>query len=248
LEDVAFALNGLFATIVTVIGLFYLDKKHKGTPKLQSLPMTNFYFSLVLALWGLALVHAGLAFFGVIYWIDHPEKNGYNFLQYLGFCKPVIAFFKYIPQLYLNKKRKSTAGWSIANILLDFTGGMLSFLQQLLNYYISGNFEIIRTNAPKLLLGCVSIVFDILFMIQHFCLYRDKEAGSVIKIDENDYLSSPKDSSPQIKSLMKRESSEYLVLDEGTPPKTTNKNYLNERDTPKRNQIYGSMDDNQTMV
>lgn len=35
----------------------------------------------------------------------------------------------------MNYKRKSTVGWSIGNIFLDFTGGILSMLQMILNAY-----------------------------------------------------------------------------------------------------------------
>jgi hypothetical protein len=36
---------------------------------------------------------------------------------------------KYIPQVVLNQRRQSTVGWSIWNVLLDFTGGTLSLVQ-----------------------------------------------------------------------------------------------------------------------
>jgi len=35
----------------------------------------------------------------------------------------------------MNYKRKSTSGWSIGNIFLDFTGGLLSILQMVINAY-----------------------------------------------------------------------------------------------------------------
>lgn len=38
----------------------------------------------------------------------------------------------------MNYRRKSTVGWSIGNILLDFTGGTLSMLQMILNAYNYG--------------------------------------------------------------------------------------------------------------
>lgn len=38
----------------------------------------------------------------------------------------------------MNYERKSTIGWSIGNVLLDFTGGWLSMLQMLLNAYNYG--------------------------------------------------------------------------------------------------------------
>lgn len=47
----------------------------------------------------------------------------------MGYFKLLISFLKYLPQFYWNYKRKSTKGWSIMNIMLDFTGGLFSFLQ-----------------------------------------------------------------------------------------------------------------------
>ena len=47
----------------------------------------------------------------------------------MGYFKLSISFLKYLPQFYWNYKRKSTVGWSIANIILDMTGGLLSFVQ-----------------------------------------------------------------------------------------------------------------------
>jgi len=51
----------------------------------------------------------------------------------------------------MNFRRKSTVGWSIGNILLDFTGGMLSMLQMFLIAYNTGmlieNFSTIVTKV-----------------------------------------------------------------------------------------------------
>lgn len=41
-------------------------------------------------------------------------------------------------QAWYNYRRKSTIGWSIGNILLDFTGGSLSLLQMFLDAYNHG--------------------------------------------------------------------------------------------------------------
>ena len=38
----------------------------------------------------------------------------------------------------MNFRRKSTVGWSIGNVLLDFTGGSLSILQMFLTSYNYG--------------------------------------------------------------------------------------------------------------
>ena len=34
------------------------------------------------------------------------------FIEYLSYIKLAITFIKYVPQVYLNYKRKSTVGWS----------------------------------------------------------------------------------------------------------------------------------------
>ena len=40
----------------------------------------------------------------------------------------------------MNFRRKSTEGWSIGNVLLDFTGGSFSLLQMFLLAYNNGTF------------------------------------------------------------------------------------------------------------
>ena len=52
-----------------------------------------------------------------------------DFLYYCSYVKLFITLVKYVPQAYLNYRRKSTHGWSIGNIILDFTGGILSIGQ-----------------------------------------------------------------------------------------------------------------------
>ena len=52
----------------------------------------------------------------------------------------------------MNFRRKSTVGWSIGNILLDFTGGILSMLQMFLIAYNTGtlteNFHTVVSASP----------------------------------------------------------------------------------------------------
>lgn len=41
----------------------------------------------------------------------------------------VTGILKYVPQVVLNARRRSTTGWTIWNVILDFTGGLLSVVQ-----------------------------------------------------------------------------------------------------------------------
>lgn len=90
-----------------------------------------------------------------------------------SYVKLLITIVKYVPQAWLNYKRKSTDGWRIEMILLDFTGGVLSFIQLLLDSSFAQDWSGVTGNPAKLLLSNVSIVFDLLFMVQHYVLYRD---------------------------------------------------------------------------
>ena len=104
-----------------------------------------------------------------------PFFNWLDYLYLLSYIKILISLIKYIPQVILNVRRQSTLGWSIWNIVLDFTGGILSDLQLVLDctfMYGGPNYAGITGNIAKFGLGFVSIIFDIIFMIQHYVLYK----------------------------------------------------------------------------
>lgn len=97
----------------------------------------------------------------------------------VGYVKLVVTVSKYVPQAWANYQRKSTAGWSIDQILLDFIGGVLSVAQLVIDSSMQSDWSGITGNPVKLGLGNVSIVFDIVFMVQHYLLYKG------IKIEED---------------------------------------------------------------
>jgi cystinosin len=70
-----------------------------------------------------------------------------------------------------NRRNRSTEGWSIWQILLDFTGGVLSIAQLVLDSALQGDWSGITGNPVKLALGNVSMVYDVIFMTQHYVLY-----------------------------------------------------------------------------
>ena len=105
-----------------------------------------------------------LAISSVIVWL--------NFLYYCSYVKLGITLIKYIPQAFMNFRRKSTVGWSIGNILLDFTGGTLSMLQMFLIAYNNDDWSSLFGDPTKFGLGFFSVAFDIFFMLQHYVFYR----------------------------------------------------------------------------
>ena len=58
-----------------------------------------------------------------------PAFTWCDFLTWASYIKLAVTAIKYVPQAYMNFLRKSTEGWSIGNVLLDFTGGSFSILQ-----------------------------------------------------------------------------------------------------------------------
>ena len=93
-------------------------------------------------------------------------------LYTLGYVKLICTFVKYIPQVVVNFNRQSTIGWSITQILFDITGGVLSLLQLIIDASFQGDWSGITGNSLKLGLSNISIAFDIIFIVQHFVLYR----------------------------------------------------------------------------
>jgi cystinosin len=114
---------------------------------------------LVAALLILAEYYAG--------WTEPSSR--WDAVAFLGYFKISISLIKYVPQVYWNWVRKSTSGWSIVNIVLDFTGGLFSFLQLILTR-IDGDPN--PLNLVKVALGLISMGFDVVFILQHYVWYR----------------------------------------------------------------------------
>lgn len=91
-----------------------------------------------------------------------------------------------MPQVLTNYRNRSTQGWSILQILLDFAGGVLSILQLGIDSYLQGDWSGVTGNPVKLMLGNVSIFFDVIFIVQHYCLYKGNNGQSLA--DEEDPL------------------------------------------------------------
>lgn len=87
---------------------------------------------------------------------------------------------RYIPQVLLNYKRQSTVGWNIWNVLLDFEGGILSVAQIVIDAVVCSDWSPIVGNPAKFALGCSSMAFDVIFMVQHYVLYDDQQDDSAL--------------------------------------------------------------------
>ena len=82
--------------------------------------------------------------------------------------KILCTLVKYMPQVYRNYQRKSTIGWSIEQILLDFAGSILSLSQLFVDASLQADWSGVMGNPVKFGLGNIGIFFDVIFMTQHY--------------------------------------------------------------------------------
>uniref|UniRef100_A0A6B2E6R5 Cystinosin homolog n=1 Tax=Phlebotomus kandelakii TaxID=1109342 RepID=A0A6B2E6R5_9DIPT len=160
-NDVVFSLHAAFATLVTISQCFIYERGDQRVSMVARGILGIFAVAFV--------VCAILAATSVFHWLD--------FLYACSYIKLTITLIKYVPQALMNYRRKSTVGWSIGNILLDFIGGILSMLQMILNAYNYDDWDSIFGDPTKFGLGLFSVCFDIVFIIQHYILYRDQHSG-----------------------------------------------------------------------
>ncbi|PYH87394.1 hypothetical protein BO71DRAFT_341139, partial [Aspergillus ellipticus CBS 707.79] len=106
----------------------------------------------------------------------------------VGNIKLFLTIIKYTPQAWLNYRRQSTQGFCMIAILMDFTGGMLSLVQLFIDTYLQNDWSGAAGNAPKLVLGNITILFDVILMFQHYVLYRRGGRAEGAKPSERDPL------------------------------------------------------------
>ena len=58
--------------------------------------------------------------------------------------------------------------------LLDFTGGSMDICQMVLQASNTADWSAFYGNPVKFSLGLISMLFDVIFIVQHYILYNDK--------------------------------------------------------------------------
>ena len=186
-NDVAFAIHALILSIITLVQTILLFQQQQPNNRLKLLPWTR-YFLLTLFVWTL------LSMLRVV--IVHTQHTQHThtpipFLLWHTFCqslswkiKIAITVVKYIPQLYHNYQRQSCQGWSVWQILLDAGGGIFSFTQE---YYYDNDMN----NIPKLTLGIISLLFDTLFLLQHYVWLWKNPMDDDLNLNDDAYVRLP---------------------------------------------------------
>ena len=111
-------------------------------------------------------------------------------------CQPLQNLVLML-QVWLNYKRQSTLGWNINQVLLDFSGGFFSVTQLCMEAFVKEDLSAITGDPVKFGLGLVSVIFDIMFMIQHYSLYRENNAKLIEEAPKARYTMVSPDQSRQ---------------------------------------------------
>ncbi|KAK2366328.1 cystinosin protein [Trifolium repens] len=167
LNDIAFSAHAVLLSAFTLYQIAIYDR---GNQKLSKMAAG---FTIIVFLTS-----------GVCVCISLPHHHWLWLISIFNVIQVALTIIKYIPQAVMNFMRKSTEGWSIGLVLLDFFGGVANFLQMIMQSIDQGSWKNIYGNIGKLLVAVVSILFDIIFICQHYCLYHPSkdnksEAASV---------------------------------------------------------------------
>lgn len=161
-NDLGFSLNATMATLITLSQcLIYGSRENRpSNATVRGVAVTV----AVTAFWASAIAlspeqpaHDGQ----ILKYIMSPL----TLIYFISYIKLGISLVKYIPQVIFNWQRKSTKGWNIWQVWLDFEGGLLSLGQLFLDAAVCSDWTPITGNPVKFGLGFVSMFFDVIFMV-----------------------------------------------------------------------------------
>ena len=189
-NDIAFAAHGLLLSAVTTSQYFHY-RAWGFAPSAGNKPsrfILGIFFGCVIGVVAVLFIVLG-----------SPERDStheavsswvwLDAIYAISYVKLIITLIKYTPQVIVNHRNRSTKGWSILQILLDFSGGILSIAQLGVDSYLQHDWSGVTGNPVKFALGNVSMIYDLVFMTQHYVLYRGAdgkpaEGDSLLGADE----------------------------------------------------------------
>ncbi|PON95241.1 Lysosomal cystine transporter [Trema orientale] len=156
-NDVAFSTHAVILTAITLLQIAIYERGGQTVSKIS--------LGIVSVVW----LAAGVCFF-----IALPNHSWLWLIGVFNSIQVFMTLIKYIPQAFMNFNRKSTDGFSIGNILLDFLGGVANYAQMAVQSIDQNSWVNFYGNIGKTLLSLISIFFDLLFMVQHYLLYPER--------------------------------------------------------------------------
>lgn len=154
-NDVVFGVHGAITCVIIVAQCLTYPR---GTQSVQPV-----VFVSCAAAWAAILSGAVLATRGTVSWL--------GYLNMCGGIKVAFSFVKYVPQVMSNFWRKSTIGFAATGMALDLVGGVFSLAQQSISAAVMHSAAPFSSNPAKTFLAVETLLFDVIFLFQHFFLY-----------------------------------------------------------------------------
>ncbi|KAL7449341.1 hypothetical protein ACHAWC_003170 [Mediolabrus comicus] len=179
-NDVAFAIHALIMASVTLsqVGVYDTFKSRPPSKRVIVIIFSTISFCVA---------------YVCFTWAVKGDVDFLGFLYVLGMVKLGVTIGKYVPQVLLNKQRKSTVGWNVKNqrkstvgwnvknVILDLTGGILSLIQLVGDCASMKDYSGLVGNPVKIVLSLVTIFFDVIFLLQHYVMYPDRSSYTILE-------------------------------------------------------------------
>ncbi|XP_016497443.2 cystinosin homolog [Nicotiana tabacum] len=111
-NDVAFSTHAVALTAFTLFQIVIYDRGNQKVSKTAIAIVTVAWLSVA-----------------VCVFVSFPKHSWLWLVSCFNTLQVVMTIIKYIPQVVMNFRRKSTIGFSIGNILLDLFGGLTNYGQ-----------------------------------------------------------------------------------------------------------------------
>lgn len=194
INDVFFCLHAVFIQMINSYQCLTYERAGQGLSKLCK----GILVAVTLAVL-VEVIIAGTKSVESIGW--------FQVLTFASYIKVGSSVIKYMPQVYLNWKRKCTLGFAIDMALLDISGGTACYVQTLVQYVNANDTSIVTGNIGKIGIGFVSCFFDVILLMQHFCLYGKNNQARLLEMaeEEKEPLDQPTDPIISQRSILNRE-------------------------------------------
>ncbi|KAI4350580.1 hypothetical protein L6164_005027 [Bauhinia variegata] len=157
-NDVAFSTHAILVTAFLLLQTAMYERGNQSISKVT--------IGIVSAVW----IAIAVCFFVALH------SNAWLWLiSIFNTMQVVLAVIKYVPQAAMNFVRKSTEGFGVGNVLLDFSGGVTNYAQMVTQSIDQNSWVNFSGNIGKVLLSLVSMFFDLLFLCQHYVFYPSKK-------------------------------------------------------------------------
>ncbi|XP_050909850.1 cystinosin homolog isoform X3 [Lathyrus oleraceus] len=135
-NDVAFSVH---AVLITLVLLFQVVIYERGSQSISKITI-----GIITVVW----VTVGVCFF-----IAFPSNSWLWLVSIFNTMQVLLTSIKYIPQAVMNFKLKSTDGFCIGNVLIDFIGGISNFAQMVTQSVDQNSWVNFSGNLGKVLLS-----------------------------------------------------------------------------------------------